>query len=235
MPIDLSSMIQQIQEEIVRRSTADIPRIQRAIIDSLEYYAHRRTYFNEGVAQWDTTLDKVDYGNETEEGAGLGYPDDMLEVDALYYQQDDALFEPIALRPISWIRRTQDAITAQGLPVFWAWHAQRIHFDRRAHRVFQIHIDYMRDLGVPTYSWDGAQWEFFAPDGVTPLPDSFSNEWFTEADDLIRYRAQTRLARWLKDNDDFMRARVLEDEAFQRVKGRSTAYQRPMVRTPSYL
>lgn len=232
MAIDLGAITEYIKDEMVRGSTSDDDRIWRAIIDSIRYYRSHPFFFLRKTGSFTTTVGQSTYGNVADEGADKGYPDDFVAPITIYTTFSSRLSDPLPQRPIQTIREATRSTESQGLPDMYAWFSEKIVFDREAHVAFTVNLDYHADIGTPLYTYSGSAWSFFESDGSTGLTSSFSNDWFVEADDLIRYEAEIRLARRLKDDNELTRAVLGTQRSLTRLLNLSKSKTPTLQRTP---
>lgn len=72
-----------------------------------------------------------------------------------------------------------------------------------------IDFRYVKDIGTPIYTNNGSgTWTFYLPDGITILPGTFSNKWFTEAPELIKSRAMYYLHSRTYDGSEATQAKT---------------------------
>lgn len=229
---DLGSLTQQIKEEIVRSTTTDNDRIWRAIIDTMDFHKHRRLFFNETTGTITAVVGQADYTrNAWGTATATNYPYDVLVPDVLYVTESTTVFDPIPQRPAEVVYTMRNSSTAQGYPGFWAFHHDTILLDRYAHSAFTINLLYVADLGVPYYAYESNAWAFYEPDG-TSLASTYSTDWFVEGQEVLRFGAQARLARWQKDDKEAYRCFQWEQKALDALTNRSRASRGLILSTP---
>ena len=172
---------------------------------------------------WELT-DTYTIKSTNTEGPGAGYPENMIAPLVLQLTESTTNYEPLEIRPLSWLRRRFSATTIQGLPGYYAYHDDLIILDIEPTLTYSARLDYIEDVGLPTYSFASSIWTFLDEDGAA-LTASYTNPWFEEAEDILRYAAQMKLTRWLRDDRDKRRVKEDYDIAIGRVKDLSTLKQ----------
>lgn len=207
----LGTVTQLIKEDLSRLTASDDDRIWRAIIRTQKDHQNKLYYFNEETDTWTTVIGKKEYGSDATgiEGAGLGWPENMIAPLVIQLNDSGYNYIPLISKPLRWIRRYFTDDTLQGTPEYWSFFNEEIIFNVEPILAYVASIDYIKDVGLPTYSFSGSTWSFVEEDGSTVLAAAYTNAWFEEAEDLLRYGAQLKLGRRFRDDKD--RVRVSHD------------------------
>lgn len=204
---DLATMTQRIKEELPRNASNDDERIYRAIIDSIRFYRHHRFPWNEESGTFAMVADQQAYGL----GSGANnVPADFLWPIALFVEVSNSWRELDQI-PFSMLRYLTPTSTQSGYPSKYAWHDNQLWFVAIPFTTDDIRIDYVKDIDTPYATYDGA-WEFYEGDG-TALAGTYTNAWFTDAEELIRLHAEAQLAR-VVFKDDELADRLEQRESF---------------------
>lgn len=135
-------------------------------------------------------------------------PGDFLRPKSIQVRISSSWSEPLPQVDISAIRHWTYIESNTGYPDFYAWWNQTLSFYPIPQAEYDCRIDYTRDTNRPRKTFDGTSWifeeeQFFAngstlPDGSTatedqflwvPLESTYTNEWLTHAERLVRARA----------------------------------------------
>ncbi len=187
--IDLVSVVERIKAEIHRGRAVDEEAIKREIISAIRHYRGRKFFFNEGLAQMNTTDGQQNYGVESSSGAEDGYPADLVGIDLLRITINNSIY-PMSKRPIGVIRELNSSPTLEGFPGHWAFYNEQIWlYPIPSQDNWVIDVDYVKDIGTPYYNYTGGEWKFFDESGAS-LDDSWQSAWFDHAEELIRFRSK---------------------------------------------
>ena len=107
----------------------------------------------------------------------------------------------------------------KGRPINMIYHGQVLEFDRVLDEDYTFVMDYIKDIGTPSYNFDSGeqQWEFLDPSGAA-LPADYTSSWFTYADELIRSSSKRRIYEsYLKDQEAASNSMQLEQRALERL------------------
>jgi len=229
---DYGTMLERIKYELPRGTSTDDTRVTLAIISAIERNRHIPFFFNVDTATFATTAGEQAYGNVTAEGAGAGYPDDLLGILTLFVNYGGDIWTEAESVPIDEIRREFVSDSYRGYANKWSWYNNQIYLDRNPHVAYDIRLDYLKDIGTPVATYDGA-WNFYEEDGSTALASAYTNSWFTSGEELIRTDAKIDLhENWLKDDRSASRLRRRLDEIKHIVKARGEAQKGRKTVTP---
>ena len=106
--------------------------------------------------------------------------------------------------------------SVEGYPDEWAWFGEKLHFAPVPNGVYTVRLDYIKDLGLPTYQYTGGEWVFYDSEltGAGSLADSFTNDWIKNASELIDARARWFLwTNYYKSDENADRAKATELDA----------------------
>jgi hypothetical protein len=222
-------MIARIQDELPRRSSDDETRIKLAIIDSIEFYRTKKFFFNQITDEFTTTIGEEAYGTATAEGGlSSGYDDDLFGIDQLYADDAGGNFTPVDEWVLDVIRlQNHNTSVGRGYPDYYAWFNKQIYFSPVPHVAYDVRIDGIKDVGTPVVTTSSGVHAFFEPGGTVPLADSYTNEWFTEAQELIRLHAKIDLAENVFHDDRTARRLAdREDRVLIQLKSRLRAFNK---------
>ena len=196
---DLDTMIQRIIAEVSRASDDDTDAIKRALISSIRYFRDHRFWFNEGTHTFTLTVDDQDY--EVETASTEGPPSDWIRPVTAYLKQGDTRWLEMNQVSINEMRYLTPTDTTTGLPTDWAWFNNTMYFSPIPSQADDVRFDYVRDIGTPSYYWDGTEWKFTSPEG-SDLLGSWTSDWFIKAEELIRSRTKWDLYYHYYDDDN---------------------------------
>jgi len=184
------SMRERIEQEIHRPGGTN--QIQIAMITAMNWYKHEPFWFNEATHTFTLTNDQQSYPQEDGGANTAGWPVDIERIVDTYVLVGNERWLKMAgasIDDVRWLTPTDEVV---GVPSYYAWFDEKIWLTPipNASTSTQIRIDYIQDVGIPTYSWTGSAWAFYAPPAFAPLADDFSNRWLAEAEVLIRTRAK---------------------------------------------
>jgi hypothetical protein len=224
-PTDYGTMKQRIREELPRSTSADDARIGMAISDSIKFYRVHKFYWNEFTDQFTTTIGQESYGTVADEGAGKGYDDALFGIDQVYAELSGGRWVPVDEWPFDTIRLWNVATTVQGYPDFYSWHQKKLWVSPPPHVTYDLRIDGIQDIGTIVYAWTDTAWIFYEENGSV-VGDSYTNDWFTEGEELIRLHAKVALAENVyKDDREAQRLRAREYEVLAQARERSRAFR----------
>lgn len=235
MAITLGTLIQRIKEELPRHASADDDRITLAILSTLEYYKHKQLGFNEGTATFTTTVDQESYGNESEEGAGAGYPNDLLAPGVVFLEHAGGTWVDLPQRNIDYIRQENYTDVYQGYADYYAWFEEKIYLTPVPHVTYDIRLDYIKDLGSPFAVYESNAWVFKEDITEDPIDNTYENDWFDKAEELIRLHAKIDLnENVFKNLREADRLRGRESEVYRNLKGQYNIKKMNSPRIPYY-
>lgn len=226
------SMVQRIVNEVHRATDDDIDQIKMEMISSMQHYKSHHLWFNEGTHEWTLTPDQQAYGPEDADNEG--YPADFISPNNLYVKVSGVRWlklEQTTIDAMRWLTPTE---TVVGVPTHWAWWNDQIYFtpipNQQNHTV---RMDYTRDIGIPEYYWNGNGWTFTIPGASAEWVDSWSSDWLSEAEELIRQRTKWGLYfNYYDDNDNAMKMISGVDIAYKKLVKRSTEPKSNIRRQP---
>jgi len=200
---DLGTMVQRIINEVSRTATADEDSVKMAIISSIRHFRDHRFWFNEGTHTFTLTADQQTYSFET--ASTEGPPEDWIRPITAYVYVSSTRYLMMDQVDIEQLRWATPTSSVTGTPSIWSWYGQQMHFAPIPDSADSVRFDYVKDIGTPSYNWDGTGWLFSAPAGDTLL-DSWTSSWFQEAEELIRARAKWDLYyNYLDDDQNAMK------------------------------
>lgn len=201
--------VHRISQEIHKPNDSDIDNIKIALCSAIDYYKNHRFHFNESYGFEFIFVD----GQQTyEKGSTADYvlTDGLFEVGELVFDgppidliapittyclvggdRSTGRWMEIAVSTMEDIRYNTPTLNATGYPEWYSWFGEAMHFHPipTSSNANLVRLDYVKDLGVPTYKWSGSGWDFFHPRGAT-LADSWTSRWLSDGGELIRARAK---------------------------------------------
>jgi len=174
--------------------------INRAINRAILHYEKEPFWFKETV----TTFATVD--GTKKYGTAQGIPSDIAEIDYLEIAITSNDERKITRRSYAYLENI-DASHFEGQPTDWAWYDDAIYLYPIPDGVYTINISYKK-----TYT--------------TLSADADTNDWTTEAEDLIEARALwTLYARTLKNDEEANKYKGIELEALEALRSKSELLQ----------
>lgn len=229
----MGTLTKRIEQEIHRASSQDQAAIKMAIITAMEWFKQFPFHFNQGTAQLDLTVGQEAYGVAT--ASTEGWPTDMISPVDVYVQTGGTRWLSMSQITFQNQRWLQPTSTVTGLPTSWAWYDHQIWLTpvpSEANLV--LRIDYLKDLGIPRYAWNGTSWQFYLPESNAEMLDTYSNDWIVYAEELIRQRAKWDL--YFNYFDDAENAQKMFDATqvtLGNVRSKSEAKTRSVGRVPT--
>jgi len=175
-----------VQERIHRFGPSDPDIISRAICKAIRHYSGTNFYFNQASYDF-TTVDGVDeYGPESSDGLGDGYPSDMNKPIKISMKVSNTWYE-IKPIPIDLYRDLYMTNQYKGFPRHFAWFGKKFLLEPTPNGAYDVKIDYIKNIGEPSAQYDGLVWSYTV-DGQS-VADTYSNSWLVEGQDLICAKA----------------------------------------------
>jgi hypothetical protein len=200
---NLGTIVQRIINEVSRTASADIDTTKMTVISAMRFFRDHRFWFNEGTHSFTMTVDQQEYEFETAETEGL--PTDWVRPVTSYINITNTRWleiDQVDIADIRWHTPTEQVV---GIPSKWCYYNEIVFVTPIPSQADDLRFDYVRDLGTPSYNWNGTEWLFSGPAGE-PLLDSFTSRWFTDAEELIRSRAKWDLYyNYLDDDQNAMK------------------------------
>ena len=219
---NLGTMVQRIKLEIHRATSDDDDLIRMAIVSALRHYKAHRFWFNETEVEFNLIIDQQAYST-----LDTGFPSDLFKIDAVYVNQSDSWVE-CHPRPFSYIRDYQVTDSGTGVPKAYAWHAEQIWLAPIPNGTYSLRVDYVKDLGTPSYQFESGVINFYESDDDTSaaLVDAYTSDWFASAEELIRGRAKWDLyLNVYMDDANAVRAGGLAATAYAALRKESDGYK----------
>lgn len=186
----LAQLKAQIATDLVRNDlTTDIA---SAVSDAIAEYQTSRFAFNQAQATFDTVAGTEYYDSAT-------IPTDIAQIDNVRLT-GNGLTAPLQSANFAWMEAISTNTSIRGRPGWFAWYAEKIRLYPIPDAVYTVTISYHQKIAAPAN-------------------DAASNEWTTEANELIRLSAMRRLMRGKLRDYEGART-ILEDEqrAYLRLK-----------------
>lgn len=186
---DWQTMKQQLSEEVRKTGTPDADKISRAIVESVRFNRAHHFYFNEGRGGFTTIRDHYDYN----------LPGDFINLIGRAFYSPVATPEvkvPLQNRTADWAETARylgDGLEPgsinSGQPRSYAIYSNRMLLVPVPTTTGEaISFRYVRDLGTPSFRYNGTAWAFNDPAGA-PITATYSNAWFVDGYALTLTRA----------------------------------------------
>jgi hypothetical protein len=219
---DPLTLVRRVKDELRRSRDVDDDFVSKALVSAVRHYRSHEFFFNKGEFTIDLTQGDFEYGIESAVGAQDGYPLDLMSIDTFRLKQ--GTFElKIIWRSPAWIRERVFSSTYTGYPYVVGWQGETLIVAPAAHadNLLTFEADYHKDIGTPKAVLNGTDWEFQDEDGVE-WSTSYTNAWYGEAEELIRYRIKKDLyANVIGDLEQAMAMESLERAEYRNLKRRS--------------
>lgn len=189
--MSFGTMRQRVIQEVHRASSQDQSAVDIAIITAMQWFKPYHFFFNESTHSITLTADQEQYPVET--ATTEGWPSDLVAPLNLYVKSGGTRWLRLQQIDIDRQRWLQPTDAVAGVPSYWAWHAEKIYLTPvPTASSDELRMDYIKDVGIPTYEWDGTAWLFKNPSGAA-LASTYTNPWIEDAEHLIRQRAKLDL------------------------------------------
>lgn len=184
----LAQMRSRIADDLDRSDLSS--QIDKAINRAIKYYQGRRFWFNETTGTFTTVADQRTYGSAD------GLPSDIVEIDFLKIALT-SLDDPITPRTYSWIENIDLGNNLTGEPTDYALYQEKVYLYPIPDATYTITVSYQQSYSELS-------------------SDSDTNDWTTEAEDLIEARARWWLyTRVIQDREMAADAKAEEREALK--------------------
>lgn len=199
------TQVQRIAQEIHKPNDQDMDYIKIALCSAMDHYKNTRFYFNEvdgfrfelidGQQSYEAgaMMDYVMTGGIFEVGELVfaGPPIDCIKIITAYCLVGGQRWMEMGVTTMEDIRYNTPTDQSTGYPEWYAWfdNAMHLHSIPSVPNAQAIRLDYIQDVGVPTYAWNGTGWSYKNPGGSV-LADSWTSPWLNEGQELIRARAK---------------------------------------------
>lgn len=191
------TLVRQILEDTHLLVAED--KIKRKICDSIRFHAQNRYWWSDRYFQFALTADRATYAP----GDGFGLPGDLQEIVGdrmkVWAGGQESQSQPVCYLTPEEFDSRREWDTTTGTPEGWTFYGNRLKLIPTPDSSLDVlTAPYVVNVGVPTYRWNGASYDFLTPDGKT-LTDDFTNDWFQfeTAEQLIRFRAISELQKTL--------------------------------------
>jgi hypothetical protein len=189
-------MQQRIADDIDRSDLT--AQIKKAITRAIKFYDSRRFYFQETTASFSTIANQIAYGTAD------GIPSNIREIDSLQFVISSTNKYPLIKKAFQFIQRLDFGSFASDCN-FWAWYQSKIYLYPIPNAVRTVNVFYRK-----SYTELSA--------------DADTNDWTTEAEDLIEARARWWLyLRIIKSRADADDAKTEELEALSALVAKTEA------------
>lgn len=206
----------------------DQTRIWRKICDSIRFHASNRLWFSERPFNFALTAGRASYAP----GDGFGLPADLVEIVGrklyLWYGGSESSSQSVEWLSSDEFDCRKEWDTTTGTPDGWTYDGRRLKLVPTPNSSTDILTgDYVTNIGVPKFRYNGSSYDFFTPDGAA-LSADYTSDWFQwdTAEQLIRFRVMYELLKTLKDPEadtylgSWLEAKTrLEDETDAKVAG----------------
>ncbi len=178
---------QRLKEETLKEGSLSGDHRARALEAAIKYYRNHRFWFNESDFSFVTVDQTAAYGQEGADGRGDGYPSDLLKIIVATIKVNNFNYplKPIAVKEY---REIFLNTTYTGYPENFMYQGDQIYLEPTPNGVYTVSCDYVQDLGTPTASYSGSTWSTTV--GGVAIRDTYTNAWFTDAQELVMCRAK---------------------------------------------
>lgn len=223
--MSFGTLRQRIVQEVHRASSQDQSAVDIAIITAMQWFKPYHFFFNEATHTFTLTSGQEEYPEET--ATTEGWPSDLVAPITLYVKSGGTRWlklHQISIDRQRWLQPTDFVV---GVPTHWSWHDEKIYLTPKPTTTSdEIRMDYVKDVGIPTYEWDGTAWAFKTPAGSI-LPDTYTNRWIEDAELLIRQRAKLDLYfNYYDDDSNAQKMDIAVATALSNLRQRSNQYKR---------
>lgn len=218
----------QIQVELDKPNDGDS--IDRAICEALRHLRGEQFWFNQDRLSLTTVAEQWEYD----------LPDDFVRLHSdLYFQRSgsETTRRALTFRTSPWSEEYKhagsdpfhigdwEAGIQYGPPHSFSIYGNKVMLNPIPDTSGDLVVGpYIKDLGTPLYDYDGSAWDFYDPDGVTPLAVDYTNDWFTHGQDVLRTKAVYYLQQNIyRDLEGTQLALGQHLEAVTRLRKRSNA------------
>ncbi len=189
----LSQMRSRIADDLDRTDLSS--QIDTAINRAIRYYASKEFWFNQTTGTFVTTASQKAYGTTD------GLPSDIASVTYVEISINDTDYR-LTPRTYAYIQEI-DPSTYIGDPDDYAWFENKMYLYPVPDASYTVTVSYAKSY-------------------VEMTTDGASNDFTTEAEDLIESRARWWInSRIIHDDDDALRSKALEMDALQSLYGRT--------------
>ncbi len=190
---DYGTMIRRIANELLDDERV-LERIPDAIQSAIRYFESERLWFLEGESTTPTVDAQQNYA----------VPGDYLEADILTVTDSTSNVRfRLRRRPWLWLRDISVTESSKARPRHWAHYAEQIWLYPIPDQVYTLTMSFRKRLGTLSSYTD-------------------TNEWMTDAEELIRSRAKWDLvANVLRRPDEAMGMKAAEQDALGNLRDRS--------------
>ncbi len=213
---DLRTFYQTVGARMAKTGSTDLEHIQRSAFDAIRFYRDTRFDFNEAQATFLTVDGTATYSA----GSGANdYPADLMFIDKAQITISSA-FRDLTPRTVNWVREHRWNSTTKSKPTDYAWSRKLMDLYPTPDGAYTVTLDYVKDVGTPTYEHDGTNWTFYDEDGAV-ITATYASSWFSDGKDLIGARVEWDL--WTgvyKDLERGVAAKYRERDALAELKAK---------------
>jgi hypothetical protein len=126
----------------------------------------------------------------------------------------------------------------RGTPDVYAWYGEELYFSPVPNaNATEVRLDYVKDIGTPTYEFDGAEWIFYrTEDSSSEWTEDSTNRWFLEGEELLRQATKRSLYMNLyEDMEGAQRMDAAVQHAWNRLTNQMDNYRSNIRRKPTVL
>lgn len=184
---DWRTLKQAILEEADKPNDAEL--VERSLCEALRFLRAIRFWWNEDVATLTTIADQYEYDLPTDFLAMIGK---CYYIDAGDTSSKRVMYE----KTVDWMEDYKydgfdwESMIMSGPPQFYSIRESKmLLLPVPTESGDSVEFRYIKDLGTPIEKYNGTAWTVYAADGVTTLPATTTNAWFTTGRDLLKHRA----------------------------------------------
>lgn len=221
-----------LQEVTGRYGSSDPDYITHAIASAMRFYQDENFEFNQGTYDFTLVAGTASYGQESSDGAGDGYPDDLIKPINLSLQVSSTWYKMTNISIREYRERFLET-TYRGYPKLWTWLTKKFYLEPAPNGAYTIRLDYTKDIGIISESYTSDVWIYTDTSTGATVGDSWTSDWLDDAHDLILARAAWWLCTHiLKDRQAGQLFKMDEMEHLRQLKIASEHQQDPEQITP---
>lgn len=219
---DQITMVERTLREVHKvGSSEDRIAVKLSIVSAIDFYRTHMFWFNQAT---DTNVTIV--SDQQSYSTDDGFPADFIMPYDLYILVGGVRWLKLYQRDIDTVRWLTPTSTVVGVPTNWCWWDDKLWLTPIPDdgTSSTLRLDYIQDIGTPSYTYTGGVFEFYDEDGAE-WADTWTNAWITEAEELIRARAKWDYYWNFKDDmENAQKMAVLVDVAYGALVKKSTNY-----------
>jgi hypothetical protein len=214
---NFTTFVQAVAARMGKTASTDIEHIKRSMISAIRFYRDTRFDFNEATGTFSTVDGQAVYDN-------TDYPSKLLYIDVAEITVSGGM-HILTAKTMGEIRGLRYASTDKSIPYCYSWSRRVLDIYPTPDAIYTITLDYVKDIGTPSYEYDGTDWNFYDQEGVA-ITDSWTSSWLTDGHELLTSRVEWDL--WTHIYKDLERgafSKRHEQEALTELQGKRSRPQ----------